>query len=103
MLAKNQGTSTQTVGVLSYPKAHRMSQIEHELAIHQTMSRKPMTMRQIARRLNMAASGHLMTILWDMCDQGRIIGTPRPYRNMTAWDWKLAPNRMGAALDKVYG
>lgn len=92
-----------TGAILSYPKCHRMDQIEKEIAVHQTMSRKPMTMRQLARRLNMSASGHLMGILWDMADQGRLIASPREYRNQTAWDWKLPADKVGAVLDKVYG
>ena len=103
MLGQSGGNVKPQGAILSYPKSTRMDQIEKEVAVHQTMSRKPMSMRQIARRLNMSASGHLMSILWDMVDDGRLISEPRPYRDTTAWDFRVPPDRMLSVLDKVYG
>jgi hypothetical protein len=104
MLARTQGTSLQLRGVVSYSKATRMGQVEQQIAEFQILNKKGLSMRQIARRLGMSASGHLMSILWDMAETHRLVAIPRPYRDgMTAWEFKLPPDRLSIVWDSIYG
>ena len=60
-------------------------------------------MRQIAKRVHMSPGGHLMDILWEMTDEQRLIPAPRAYReSMTAWDFKLPPERVDVVLERIY-
>lgn len=61
-------------------------------------------MRQIARALEMSQSGHLMSILWDMVDEGKLIASPVDWRpGITAWRFSISIAHYGVGLDKVYG
>ena len=103
MLGSLEGTGTHLRGVVSYPRAIRMEQIEKAIAVDQAMHRRPLSMRQIAHRLNMSASNHLMCMLWDLVDAGRLVADPRPYREgIVAWDFRLVPDRLSAVLADVY-
>jgi len=92
-----------TTGKMMYPRAVRKQQIEEVIALRQMVDKKPSTMRQIARGLNMSPSNHLMELLWEMADEQRLIPKPREYRQtMTAWDFKLPPDRAARIVEKVY-
>jgi hypothetical protein len=82
-------------GRMVYSRHDRKSQIEDAIRHYQAMSKAPLSMRQIARRVNMSASAHLMTLLWDMVDDGTLVAKPRPYRtNMTAWDFSIPSHKL---------
>jgi len=92
-----------TEGTIVYPRDARKAQIEEQVALHQSINKQPLTMRQIARRIQMSPGGHLMNILWEMAEEQRLIAHPRPYREtMTAWDFKLPPDRVGTVLERIY-
>jgi len=90
-------------GTILYPRDVRKAQIEEQVALHQTFHKKPLTMRQIAKRIKMSPGGHLMNILWEMSDEQRLIALPRAYRStVTAWDFKLPPDRVDSVLERIY-
>lgn len=90
-------------GTILYPRDVRKAQIEEQVALHQSIHKKPLTMRQIAHRIQMSPGGHLMNILWEMAEEQRLIAHPRQYREtMTAWDFKLPPDRVDVVLERVY-
>ena len=104
MLQAIQGNSAQPRPILSYPKSVRIDQIQRAIAIEQAIQKRGLSMRQIASRIQMSPSGHLMSLLWDMNDDGLLIAKPHDYRdNMKRWEFRIPPDRLGVLLDEVYG
>ena len=104
MLAQVRGNPPISGGVLSLPKTARMEQIERVIAVHQTMQKQGLTMRQIARQIGMSPSDHLMSILWDLAEADRLLCRYKDYRpNIKSFVWFVTPNRLGLVLDQVYG
>lgn len=76
-------------------RSARKEQIEREIADYQRMNKQGLSMRQIAKRIGMSPSSHLMSILWELAEESRLIAKPLDYRpGMTAWNWKLPPDRL---------
>lgn len=87
-----------TRGRMVYSRDSRKSQIADAIRHHQTMSKAPLSMRQIARLVSMGATSHLMAMLWDMVDDGTLIATPREYRpGITAWQFSIPNHKLQAA------
>lgn len=85
------------------PREKRKQQIERALAIKTLESKAPMSMRQIARAVDMAQCGTFMNLLWDMVDDGRLIANPRAHRpNVIAWDFQIAPHRVNLVVGQAY-
>ncbi len=79
---------------VSHSRGERKAQILNVLAIGVgDCTKTKLSMRQIARRIGMTPSAHVMSILWDLVDEGRVIASPRNYRDMVAWDFSLPARR----------
>lgn len=84
-------------------REQRKQQIEDAIAIKTLESKGPQSMRQIARAIDMSPSKHVMSILWDMVDDGRLVANPREHRpGWTAWDFQLPPHRIAHAIGMAY-
>lgn len=90
------------------PKTRRQKReeaIERELAIAATLDKKPLSMRQIARRMKVAAGGWLMDILCAMADAGRILQNTFVYRGGTCkarFTFTLPPARIADVAQKAW-
>jgi chromosome segregation and condensation protein ScpB len=62
-------------------KDERKSQIEREVAAAMVMSQKPLSMTQIAKRLDMRPSSHLMNLLMELATEGRLDYRVEAYRS----------------------
>lgn len=88
---------------VSYPKAERIKQIENALAVRVVESKTPATMRQVAKAVGMSPSKHLMNILWDMVDAGKLVADPQPYRpGWTAWYFQIPAHKIDQAVGMAY-
>lgn len=87
-----------------YSREHRQRQIMHELALGQMQGRPAHSMRQLARKLDMAPSNHLMGILWAMVDQNLIVATPHAHQGATVvrWSFEIAPHKYRDCIGDVY-
>ena len=87
-----------------YSREHRQKQIMFELALGQMQGRPTHSMRQLARKLDMAPSNHLMGILWAMVDQNLIIAEPAPHQGATRvkWAFSIAPHKYQDCIGDVY-
>jgi hypothetical protein len=86
-----------------YSKQEIQKKILDVLAVRVVESKPPTSMRQIAKALNRHPNGHMMNILWDMVDAGKLVANPRPHRpNKTAWDFQLSPHLIDHAIGEVY-
>lgn len=86
-----------------FPKAERIRQIESALAVRAVESKAPASMRQIAKAVRMSPSKHLMNILWDMVDAGKLVANPRDWRpGWTAWDFQIPAHKIDQAIGQVY-
>ncbi len=99
-----EGKQAESGAILSYPKEQRIAQIEQVIAVHQVTHKTGLSMRQIAKQINMAPSDHLMKLLWHMSDAGYLRAKRKPYRdNMISYLWYVSRDRLGVVLDRVYG
>lgn len=64
-------------------------------AILEELKKRPdSNMPQLAKALNMRASTHMMNILWDMCENGQLLPTPKKYRGgrcPVTWQFRVNP------------
>lgn len=89
--------------IVSYSRGERIKQIEDAMAVRVIESKPPATMRQVAKALGMSPSKHLMSILWDMVDAGKLVANPRPHRpGWTAWEFRIAAHRIDLAIGMAY-
>lgn len=97
--AKSREKEGAQAGKLMCSRDARKGQIEREIAHHQRMEKTGLSMRQIAKRIGMSPSSHLMGILWEMADEKRLISKARDYRDGVAWDFRVPSSR----LEKLTG
>lgn len=91
----------------AFRKHERKDQIESAVAAGMIMSTRGLSMRQIARKLDMRPSTHLMDILIEMASEGRLDYRVLPYRSKgigaERFVFFIPPKRMATALANVYG
>lgn len=87
-----------------YSREVRRSQILHALALCRMQGSPILSMRQIARRIDMSPSNHVMSILWDMVDLNLIVATPHAHQGATdvRWSFEIAPHKYAETLHDVY-
>lgn len=89
----------------AYRKHERKDQIEREVAASMLMSQKPMSMRQIARRLDMRPSAHIMDILMEMATEGRLDYRVVNYRQgnfAQRFEFFIPAKRLATAIGAIY-
>lgn len=87
-----------------YSREVRQQQIMRALTLCRMEGRPGQSMRQLARKVDMAPSNHLMGLLWGLVDLGWIIATPSDYRGPAGvrWAFEIAPHKYSEHLFLVY-